>query len=232
MIRIMAAAVLLAMLGGCGGTDGSATSEGNNVVNQAPVTPPETVHFVNSPANALSEGLRRFYVDFAFDYPSSWAVTPPRTDGRERNFVRVAAPAIDGYEPYSFLVGSASGSGDVERDRREGDAALPTIARGYGAGLENYRVASMGRARVGPYESWNWRFSGTSPGADGGRPARIVGRGDIVLPPGASRGVLIVSFITDRAGETSGPDQVGESGTLKAVYDSFRLQEAGGRQGG
>ena len=166
-------------------------------------------------------------MDFAFDYPSGWAVTPPRTDGGERNFVRVAAPAIDGYEPYSFLVGSASGSGEADRDRRDIERALPRIAEGYGAALENYRVASTGRARVGAYESWNWRFSGTSPGVEGGRPARVVGRGDIVLPPGASRGVLIVSFVTDRAGETAGPDQVGESGTLKAVYDSFRLGSAG-----
>ena len=225
MMRIMAAAALLAALGGCGGSDGNATSEGGNVANQA-TTPPETVHFVNSRANALSEGLRRFYVDFAFDYPSSWTVTPPRTDGSERNFVRVAAPEIDGYEPTSFLVGSASGSGDAERDRRDIEAALPSIARGYGAGLENFRVASTGRARVGPHESWNWRFSGTSPGDEGSRPARIAGRGDVVLPPGASRGVLIVSFVTDRGGETPSPDRVGEAGELKAVYDSFRLGTA------
>ena len=227
MFRIVAMAALLAVLGGCGGADGNAADAESNAANQVSSPLPSTVHFVNSPANALSEGLRRFYVDFAFDYPSSWAVTPPRTDGSERNFVRVAAPAIDGYEPFSFLVGSASGSGDPDRDRRDIERALPAIARGYGAGLENYRVASTGRARVGPYESWNWRFSGTSPGVEGGRPAQIVGRGDIVLPPGASRGVLIVSFVTDRAGETAGPDQVGESGALKAVYNSFRLGSAG-----
>jgi len=49
------------------------------------------------------------------------------------------------------------------------------------------------------------------------------GRGDIVLPPGAQRGVLIISLVTDRSDEMSAPDRVGESGSLKAIYDSFRL---------
>ena len=62
---------------------------------------------------------------------------------------------------------------------------------------------------------------------DRGRPARINGRGDIVLPPGANRGVLIISLVTDRTDEVDSPYQVGETGTLKAVYDSFRLGTGG-----
>ena len=225
MIRIATVAALLAALVGCDASTGNGSGEN---ANQAVEAAPATLRFVNSRQNALSDTLRRFYVDFSFDYPSSWAVTPPRTDGTERNFVRVAAPPIDGYEPFSFLVASASGSGDAERDRRDIERALPAVAEQFGATLENYRVASTGRARVGVHDSWNWRFSGTSPGVEGGRPARINGRGDIVLPPGATRGVLIVSFVTDRAGEAAGPAEVGKAGTLKTVYDSFRLGGSGG----
>lgn len=224
MKRILAAA-LLAALGGCDASVGVG-NDANETANQAAPTPPPTVRFVNSRANALSANLRRFYTDFSFDYPASWSVTPPRTDGTERNFVRVAAPPIDGYEPFSFHVGFATGSGDAEKDRRDIEQALPRVAEQFGQTLENYRVASVGRARVGTYDSWNWRFSASAPGLDGGRPARLNGRGDIVLPPGANRGVLIISLVTDRTDETPTPAQVGERGTLKAVYDSFRLGTA------
>ena len=232
MKRIWAAAGLFAALSGCGGSADKAADSAANLANagsSSVYVPPATAHFVNSPNNALSENLRRFYVDFAFDYPSSWAVTPPRADGTERNYVRVAAPEMDGYEPVSFHVGMASGSGDAARDRREIDQALPRVAERFGATLHQYHVASVGRGRVGRYDSWNWRFSASDPGENGSRPARIAGRGDIVLPPGADRGVLIISLVTDSTGATPDPAEVGESGPLKAVYDSFRLGASPGR---
>lgn len=223
-------AALLAALGGCDISIGNMTDIGGNAAaNEAAEEAPATVRFVNSRQNALSPNLRRFYIDFSFDYPASWTVTPPRTDGTERNFVRVAAPPVDGYEPFSFHVGFATGSGDAEKDRREIEQALPRVAEQFGRTLENYRLASVGRSRVGPYESWNWRFSASAPAVDDGRPARLTGRGDIILPPGADRGVLIISLVTDRTDEAPTPEQVGESGTLGAVYDSFRLGNADGR---
>lgn len=229
-MRAWMAAALLAALGGCSGSPGNradANADGNAAANEAVPEPPATVHFVNSRQNALSANLRRFYIDFSFDYPAAWAVTPPRTDGTERNFVRVAAPPVEGYEPFSLVVGFATGRGDAEQDRREIERALPQVAEQFGETLDNYRVASVGRSRVGSYESWNWRFSASAPGIEGGRPARISGRGDIILPPGANRGVLLISLVTDRAGEATAPEQVGQTGALKAVYDSFRLGRPG-----
>lgn len=237
MNRFLAVMALLVALGGCqrseedqsanifGDFGNRATGAGATANRSAeqPPTGPAMTRFVNSPQNALSDSLRRFYVDFAFDYPTSWSVTPPRRDGTERNFVRVAAAPIDNYEPFAFHVGFAIGSGDAEKDRQDIEQALPRVAEQFGRTLENYRVASVGRSRVGPHDSWNWRFSATAPAMDRGRPARINGRGDIVLPPGANRGVLIISLVTDRTDEVENPFQVGETGTLKAVYDSFRL---------
>ena len=228
MKRIIAAA-LLAVLAGCEASDGNRTDAGTNASDNAAEATPPTLRFVNSRQNALSDNLRRFYVDFSFDYPEAWTVTPPRTDGTERNFVRVAAAPVDGYEPFSLHVGFATGSGDAEKDRREIGQALPRVAEQFGSTLENYRVASTGRARVGGQESWNWRFSATAPAVEGGRPARLIGRGDILLPPGDRRGVLIITLVTDRTDEIRTPEEVGETGTLKAVYDSFRLGAAGAR---
>ena len=229
MKSFRSAAFLLLWLAGCHGPADNKTANDVETANGSTYVPPATAHFVNSRDNALSENLRRFYVDFAFDYPSSWAVTPPRTDGTERNFVRVAAPEMDGYEPVAFHVGMATGSGNAERDRHDIEQALPRVAEGFGSGLHNYRVASVGRARVGSYDSWNWRFAATDPGEADARPARIAGRGDILLPPGADRGVLIISIVTDSTGLAPDPAQVGESGPLKAVYDSFRLGAPTGR---
>jgi hypothetical protein len=221
------AAALLAALAGCEASEGNRTdADANASDNAAATAAPATLRFVNSRQNALSDNLRRFYVDFSFNYPAGWTVTPPRTDGTERNFVRVAAPPVEGYEPFSFHVGFATGSGDPEQDRREIGQALPRVAEQFGSTLENYRVASTGRARVGGNESWNWRFSATAPAVEGGRPARLVGRGDILLPPGERRGVLIITLVTDRTDEVRTPEEVGEVGTLKAVYDSFRLGAA------
>src|SRR4029079_2685722 len=112
--HILVLAVLLAGLTSCGSN--KSNEESANAVNQS-TAPPARLHFVNSRANALSDSLQRAYVDFTFDYPSSWEVTPPRTDGTERNYVRVSAPEINGFEPISFHVGLAVGSGDAERDR-------------------------------------------------------------------------------------------------------------------
>lgn len=182
----------------------------------------EMVRFVNSTTNATSEGLRRNYLDFSFEYPAGWTVTPQRNDGTDRNYVRVAPPPIDGYEPFAFHVGYASANSDAERTVLE--QSLPQFAEQFGSSMQDYRVTSIGRDQVGEYESLTWRFSATAPAmVKGGQPAQIYGRGDIVLPPGATRGVTIISLMTNRTDEARGPAEVGESGTLKAVFDSFRL---------
>ena len=183
--------------------------------------------FVNSRANATSPGLQQHYVDFSFDYPSSWAVTPQRGDGTDSNYVRVAAPPVDNYEPYAFHVGHAYGSGNAESDRRDIEASLPQIARQFGSSLPNYQIASIGRDQVGSNESWNWRFSASAPSLGGSAPAQVYGRGDIILPPGATRGALLITLVTDRAGDVTNPTQVGEAGPVKAVLDSFTLGSSG-----
>ncbi len=229
MRRIIAAAALLAALAACEfsiGGDGNGSTNGS-VPAGGSAGAPMTTRFVNSPENARSDPLRQNYVDFSFEYPSNWTVTPQPTDGSARNFVRVAAPFIDGYEPFAFHVGYAYGSGNAETDRRDLEQALPQIAQQFGTTMPEYRITSIGGDRVGEYDSFNWRFSASAPGINGGAPARIWGRGDIILPPGATRGVLILSLVTDRTNEVDDPSDVGESGTLKAVYDSFRLGSSG-----
>ena len=73
-MKRMIAAALLATLGGCEAPVGNRADNGSNAAEQQAA--PATVRVVNSRQNALSDNLRRFYIDFSFDYPPSWAVTP------------------------------------------------------------------------------------------------------------------------------------------------------------
>lgn len=228
MTRWMAAAALLAVLPACEVSVGSLDNDSGNSSGEIVGTAaPATARFVNSRENARSPGLERNYVDFSFDYPAHWAITPQPTDGSASNYVRVAAPLIDGYEPFAFHVGHAYGTGNAESDRRDLDQALPQIAQQFGASLQNYQITALGRGRVGSYDSWNWRFSATAPGISGGAPAQVYGRGDVILPPGATRGVLLLTLATSRTNEVASPADVGEAGTMKAVFDSFRLGPSG-----
>jgi hypothetical protein len=213
MVRVAVASVFLAMLAAChGGNDRNDAAAASG-----------TAHFANSPENARSIALRDAYVDFSFDYPAGWSVTPQPLDGTAQNYVRVAAPMVNGYEPYAFLVGYASGTGNAGRDRASLPAATLDLATRFGAGLQDYQIASSGPGRVAGYDSYGWRFTANGPSAEGQPPVRIYGRGDLILPPGASRGVVLVTLATSRAGDVHGAAEVGERGALKAILDSFRL---------
>lgn len=219
------AAALLA-LPGCDvsfnvGNNSSATSGSQS---EAPA--PTTRRFVNSMQHARSEVLRRHYVDFSFDYPAGWSMTAQPTDGSAVNYVRVAAPPIDGYEPFAVHVGYAYGTGDAASDRASMERALPQIAEDFGRSMPDYRIVAMGPEQVGGQPTLGWRFTATGPGVKGGAPAQIYGRGDILLPPGATRGVTLVSMASSRTEEVRDAGQVGETGTLQAILDSFALGAA------
>ena len=217
MVRVAFACVCLALLAACSGNGGNSAGQ------EAQAAATGTTHFVNSPENARSMALRDAYVDFSFDYPARWSVTPQPIDGTARNYVRVAAPLVNGYEPYAFLVGFASGTGNAARDRASLPAATRELAASFGAGLQDYQIVSSGPGRIAGFESYGWRFTASGPGADGAPPVQIYGRGELILPPGASRGVTLVALATSRAGDVHSAAEVGRSGPLKAILDSFHL---------
>jgi len=213
MVRVAFGFLALAMLAACGsGNEQNGATAASGIA-----------HFVNSPDNAQSMALRDAYVDFSFDYPAGWSRTPQPIDGTAQNYVRVAAPMVNGYEPYAFLVGYASGTGNAARDRASIPAAAQALAAQFGAALQDYHIVSSGPGRVAGYESYGWRFTASAPGVGGEPPVRIFGRGDLILPPGASRGVTLVSLATSRAGDVHDAAEVGERGPLKAILTSFHM---------
>lgn len=227
----MAAAAGLGLIAVLGGCDSSA-GVGNNaaVANAADASPFR--HFVNSRANARSPTLRDHYVDFSFDHPSRWSVSPQPTDGSGQNYVRVAAPMINGYEPFAFHVGAVWGTGDAPRDRAMMEAGILDFAGRFGSVFQEYRIVGSGPDRVGGYDSYGWRFTATAPGVRDEPPVQVYGRGDLILPPGATRGVTLITLATSRNREIGRVEDVGETGTLKALLDSFRLGSGGGANAG
>lgn len=201
-------------------------SVGGNDGNASNASAAATKRYVNSREKALSDALRTNYVDFAFDYPGHWQETPQPTDGTAANYVRVAAPSIHGYVPYAFHVGFAAAPGTHDEARATLEGMVPQFANDFGQGFENYRIISTGAERVGRYDSFGWRFTATGAAQKGEPGATIHGRGDIVLPPGANRGVMIISIATDRAQDIRGAEDVGESGPLKSIFDSLEITPA------
>jgi hypothetical protein len=228
---MLALVAMTIALGGCDasfsvGGNGSNGSAGGN---EAAPAQPATRHFANARTNAASEELRTNFVDFSFDYPGGWQVTPQPTDGSARNFVRVAAPEVHGYTPYAFHVGWAAGSGNAAEDEATFTRLLPEFARDFGQSMQDYRIVSTGRDRIGRYESYGWRFTAAGPAARGEPGAQIYGRGDIVMPPGQRQGVMIVTMATDRSPDVRRADDVGSSAAIRAIFESFRLgADAGG----
>lgn len=222
-MRIWCACAFFLLLAACASRSGPADNDAMMLANGG------LRNFVNSRDNARSPGLVDHYADFSFAYPAAWSVTPQPTDGSAQNYVRVAAPMVNGVEPFAFHVGFAGGTGNAAADRAALRDTARQLAQEFGASLRDYHVISQGPDRVGRYDSVGWRFTATAPGAPGEAPVQVFGRGDIILPPGATRGVTLVTLATSRSNEVHGVADLGASGTLRELYDSFRLLDSNGR---
>lgn len=222
-MRKLGAIAFVAALGGCD-VNFSVGGNGSETTNQT--TPSATRRFVNSQQNARSDFLREHYTDFSFEYPSDWAMPPQSDDGDAQNYVRVQGQFVDGYEPFQVSVGATFGTGDAAYDQQALAQYVPQFAEQFGQGFQNYRVVSVGPEQVGRYRSEGFRFTASGPGQNGGAPVQIYGRVDFVLPPGATKGIAISIFATSRTTEVTSAEQVGESGTLRAILDSFQVGNA------
>jgi hypothetical protein len=221
-MRVLYAFASLTLLAACGSTPQGPAED--------PIATPGRGlrHFANSRDNARSPGLADHYVDFSFDYPAGWSMTPQPGDGSAQNYVRVAAPMVAGVEPFAFHVGFAAGTGNAAADRIALRDTAAQLAQQFGASFHDYHIVSQGPDRVGRFDSVGWRFTATAPGRPGEAPVPVYGRGDIILPPGATRGVTLVTLATGRTAEVRNAADLGASGTLKALFDSFRLHTDAG----
>lgn len=182
-------------------------------------TPAGMARFVNTRENARTQNQRDRYVDFSFEYPANWEISRQRPNGE--NFGRVAAPIIGGIEPYAFHIGSAAGTGNAVLDQAMSQQLVAQISPQYASLVRNYTITSHGPQRVGRYDSYGWRFTGNV--EIEGETVQVFGRGDVIIPPGQTRGVTLLTLVTSRTDEVRRVEDIGEAGTLRALFDSLRI---------
>lgn len=178
--------------------------------------------FVNSEDNAASDSLRDHYVDFSFEYPADWEIAEQPTDGSAQNYVQVSAPSVRGMEPIAFSVGSAYGTGDPATDGALFEGLIEQMSAQFGQAMDDYEMVSSGEQRVGGHDSYGWRFEGSVESREG-EPVRVYGRADIVIPEGQENGVFLIAIVSEDANEADDAADIGESGVIEAIHDSFRF---------
>jgi hypothetical protein len=86
----------------------------------------------------------------------------------------------------------------------------------------NYRKISEGATHIGPYDGYEFRFSGRTK-TSAGAPLDVYGR--TVLIPGDTgrKGATLLMMATSESRDVHGPEEVGEKGELPIILNSFRF---------
>jgi hypothetical protein len=171
---------------------------------------PNTTRYVNS-RSSFSGELADNYVEFSFDYPSSWKRDSKAGTGDSSNFVKVQNNTADNFTLENFAVGYFTGQ----------KAFMPQLAtqlsEQFSRGFPEYKKVSEGETRIGSYDGYEFRFTSHAKDLD------IWGR--IVLLPGESggRGVVLVMLASSASRDVHGVEDVGEKGELPIIIKSFRF---------
>jgi hypothetical protein len=166
-----------------------------------------TSKYVNS-RSGLTGKLADNYVDFSFEYPTSW-----KRITSSSNFVKVENQTSGGDTIENFAVGWVSSPREV----------LPELASQLSdqssKNFPGYEKVSEGETTIGSFRGYEFRFKSHDTGGD------IWGR--IVLLPneGNRKGVALVMLATSQSPNVHGPEDVGEKGELPAILSSFRFGE-------
>ena len=194
---------------------GSLPNTNNN--NRAPAPArhaADTTTYTNSRSQFTGK-LEDHYVDFSFDYPSSWK----RKDAGKAddpNFVKVENGTSDNFTIENFAVGYFTGQREL----------MPQLANQMSQQLSRsfpeYRKVSEGETSVGSYSGYEVRFTShvaTSPRGE----VDIWGR--CILLPGntGGKGAVLIMLASSVGNEVKGPEDVGEKGELPVILNSFRF---------
>ncbi len=187
-----------------------------------------TTKFVNSrEKNAVAEKLAANYVDFSFDYPSTWTVGPGIGSPTAQNFIKVIRPVPEGsdFEPENFAVGYFSGSGAEATDKVLIPQLIQKFEEQLKAGFPKYQKLGEGETTVGDYKGYELRFESHPTDSKRGE---ITLWGKLVFlpgPAGKKEGVTLVMLASDVAPEIKSIDDLGTKGELPVILNSFKLGE-------
>jgi hypothetical protein len=179
------------------------------------VTSKDATTYTNT-KSGISAKLEENYVDFSFDYPSSWKRDPAAGKGESPNFVKVENATADGITIENFAVGYCSGPLSL----------MPQLATKFsdqfesGGSFPEYKKVSEGATKLAGLDAYEFRFTGHT---KGDKELDIWGR--VVLLPSASggKGVAIVMLATSAGPILHSVDDVGEKGELPIILHSFKV---------
>ncbi len=207
----------------------AANNNANTAVEQKPVeeevAPPDSLRFANSNAN-LDGKLAEHYLDFSFYYPNTWQSDPKAGVPGASNFVKVERRLPPDFTQENFAVGWYTSRGTFEGD----ESTFPQLVEILGASLARsfpeYRKISEGPTKVNGLDGYEFRFGSVSRGTEKGD-IDLWGR-VIFLPTGVagdSTGATLILLATSLAPEISGPEDVGKSGQMPVILESFRFKK-------
>lgn len=187
------------------------------------VAPPNTAKFENSSAN-LDGKLADHYFDFSFYYPNTWQSDPKAGVPAASNFVKVERRLPPDFTQENFAVGWYTSRGTFEDDESTFPQLVEILGASLAKGFPEYRKVSQGPTKINSLDAYEFRFESVSKGTEKGD-INLWGR-VVFLPPGesgATNGATLILLATSLAPEVSGPADVGESGEMPVILESFRF---------
>jgi hypothetical protein len=177
-----------------------------------------TVHYVNT-HEGRTGNLDKYYVDFSFDYPSSWKLDP----NPDPSYVRVERMTASDQTTENFSVGWFGATGSVKGNTQFLSKLVNQLSDQISGNFPGYEKVSEEETTLNGYDGYELRFQRSADQVSGGQ---LPYWGRIVLLPSdddPSRGVSLIMLATSKAQGVSGLDDVGEKGELPLVLNSFHL---------
>ncbi|HXM36154.1 MAG TPA: hypothetical protein VN920_13260 [Pyrinomonadaceae bacterium] len=172
--------------------------------------------YVNSKPG-FSGTLEENFVEFSFNYPSSWKRDPGAGKGVSPNFVKVEGETSDQIPTENFAVGYCTGP----------LALMPKLAdqlseQFSGSGtFAGYKKVSEGATKVAGLDAYEFRFTGHS--TKTAKELDVWGRA-VLLPSAAERnGAVLIMLATSASPDVHSVDDVGEKGELPLILKSFKF---------
>jgi hypothetical protein len=175
-------------------------------------------------AGHLNASLRANFVPFTFEYPSGWNVVSRGDAADDSNFVKIEKQDASRSTIANFAVGWFSGAGTLARDKTLYASLADQLSEQFSAGFSNFTKTGSGSVTINDYDAYQMLFTARVTDPDDKSVTPILGR--VILISGGNaglkNGVVLVMLATDKSGMTD-PSQLGESGDLGTILDSFEL---------
>ena len=186
-------------------------------------TVPKTTY--TNRADLFADGERqKYWVNFRFDYPSSWEIASGAKTASAADFVELNR-AYQGYYVESFTVE------DFYTNQVSLAADLPTLGPKFMASVDanrpkkatNYQRISEGPTTFRGYTAYEYRAQWVSPN-DAGKSRNVFLRYLIVAPPTGKYGVILEMSGDAFSPDIKGLDDLGTKGEMATILDSFTFR--------